>query len=116
MTASPVTDALLAEAVTFSPGEIVLVLALLGLVIAVAGGIVVMGIVAGYRTGRYPERPLARKAWIASVAVEALWLVPALSGGEPAAVAFVLCAAGAAVLAREIGRRNPAASEMPVQE
>ncbi len=116
MAAISASDALLAEAVTFSPGEVVLVLALLGVVIAVAGGVVVVGIVAGYRSGRDPQRGPARRAWVACLAVEALWLIPAASSREPAAVLFVLGAAGAAIAAREIGRRSPMPDDMPVQE
>ena len=116
MAATSASGALLAETVTFSPGEVVLVLALLGLVIAVVGGVVIVGIVAGYRSGRDPERTLARRAWVACLVIEGLWLVPAASSGEPTAILFVLGVAGAAVAAREVGRRSPMPDDLPVQE
>lgn len=97
----------LAEAVTFDPGLVVALFAGFLLVCLTALVIVVVGIVAGYRSGRHPGRTRAAIAWRTCLAAQALVAVTAVAtGADVGIVAGVGAALATSVAANLVGRRT----------
>ena len=90
---------LLAETVTFDPGDVVLIVVAFLLFLLAVGGLAVAGVWSGWIAGRGTNRT-ASVLWGTCVAIEALLVVQALRAVS-LQVALVLAAPlGAAVFAR----------------
>jgi choline-glycine betaine transporter len=95
-----------AESISIDPGLLVLILAIVFVLLLAAAGVVVVGVVAGYRSGRDPERQSLTVVWAACVGLEALVLLAGLADGGPAWPVIAGAALAAAVAARVAGRRR----------
>jgi len=104
----------LGEAITFDPGEVILLLTVLAAIAIVGLAVLVVGIVAGYRSGRYPERTRAHVAWVVCAVLQAVVFVLTLLGGVPASWRVAtLAVLATSLLARWYGR-SQAERDAPV--
>jgi hypothetical protein len=91
---------LLAEAVTFDPGIVVLAFVVFLVVCSAVAALVVGGLVAGVRAARDPSRRTAAATWAVCAGVQATVLVLAVITGWPEGAAVILVALALAVCAR----------------
>lgn len=97
---------LLAEAVTFDPGLVVALFLVFALVCIAGVAVVVVGICAGYVSGRDAGRTRAMTAWQVCLALEGVALVLALGAVHPVSVLVTGAAFATAIAAHRIGRSS----------
>ena len=95
---------ILAEAVTFDPGLVVAVLLVVALVCIGGVAVAVIGVCAGFRSGRDPQLTRAPVAWQVCLAIEVVAVVTAHSARSLEAALATWTVLAAAIAAHFVGR------------